>query len=128
MYLAVAGDKPVTIREIADSYGISKNHLMKIVQDLNAKGYLKATRGKNGGLALAARPENINIGKLVREIEQGTPLVECFGAGNRCVITPACQLKSVLNEALGSFFDTLDRYSLADLVPKNQASKLLALF
>ncbi|MCJ9428188.1 hypothetical protein K6118_03800 [Kordiimonas sp. A6E486] len=66
----------------------------------------------------------MNIGKLVREIEQGTPLVECFGAGNRCVITPACRLKGVLNEALGSFFDTLDRYSLADLVPLEQSTRL----
>ncbi|TNE62754.1 MAG: Rrf2 family transcriptional regulator [Alphaproteobacteria bacterium] len=117
MYLAVAGDKTVTIRDIADSYDISRNHLMKIVQELNARGYLKATRGKNGGLKLADKPENIRVGKLVREFEQGAPLVECFGGDNQCVITPACRLKHVFSEALASFFRTLDQYTLADLAP-----------
>ncbi|MFC4346818.1 Rrf2 family transcriptional regulator [Kordiimonas lipolytica] len=120
LYLAVNDKHLATIKVIADSYGISKNHLMKIVQHLSAKGYVEAVRGKNGGLRLAAKPERINIGKLVRDMEQGSPLVECFGADNECVITPACQLKHILAEAMESFFQTLDQYSLADmLLPKN---------
>lgn len=116
MYLAVKGDNLTTIREIADSYHISKNHLMKIVQELNAKGYLIATRGKNGGLRLKGKPEDINIGKLVREIEQDLTLVECFGENDACVITPACKLKSVFSQALKAFFEELDKHTLADLV------------
>ncbi|SDD91716.1 MULTISPECIES: RrF2 family transcriptional regulator [Kordiimonas] len=120
LYLAVNNKELATIKVIADSYGISKNHLMKIVQHLSAKGHVEAVRGKNGGLRLAAKPEQINIGKLVRDMEQGSPLVECFGTDNECVITPACQLKHVLAEAMESFFQTLDQYSLADmLLPKH---------
>lgn len=124
MYLAAHTDKLATIRDIAESYDISKNHLMKIVQQLSAKGYIEATRGKNGGIKLALEPKDIKIGKLVRDIEQGSPLVECFGQDNVCVITPACQLKRVLAEALESFFRTLDHYSLADMVPPAQESRL----
>jgi Rrf2 family nitric oxide-sensitive transcriptional repressor len=124
MYLAAHNDRQATIRDIAESYDISKNHLMKIVQQLSAKGYIEATRGKNGGIKLASSPQDINIGKLVRDIEQGSPLVECFGQDNVCVITPACQLKRVLAEALESFFKTLDRYSLADMVPPQQENRL----
>jgi len=124
MYLAAHNDRLATIRDIAESYDISKNHLMKIVQQLSAKGYIEATRGKNGGIKLASSPQDINIGKLVRDIEQGSPLVECFGQDNVCVITPACQLKRVLAEALESFFKTLDRYSLADMVPPQQENRL----
>ncbi len=124
MYLAAHNDRLATIRDIAESYDISKNHLMKIVQQLSAKGYIEATRGKNGGIKLAQAPKHINIGKLVRDIEQGSPLVECFGRDNVCVITPACQLKRVLAEALESFFKTLDRYSLADMVPPQQENRL----
>jgi Rrf2 family nitric oxide-sensitive transcriptional repressor len=121
MYVALKGDKISTINEIAISYNISKNHLMKVVQALNNSGYLNAVRGKNGGLRLNGNPEDINIGTVVRETEQALALVDCFPGGMGCVITPACQLKIVLSEALEGFFKTLDKYSLADLLPyKNQ--------
>lgn len=124
MYLALNPTQQVTIREIADSYGISKNHLMKVVQDLNNKGYLKATRGKNGGLRLRGEPEGINLGTLVRTTEQDLTLVECFGSNGQCVITPACQLKRVLAEALETFFHTLDGYTLADLLPSGNITTM----
>jgi Rrf2 family nitric oxide-sensitive transcriptional repressor len=127
MYVALKGDEISTIREIAESYDISKNHLMKVVQELNAKGYLIAVRGKNGGLRLNGRPEDINIGSLVRDTEQDLALVECFTGSKNCTITPACHLKIVFAEALEAFFKVLDQYSLADLVPKHKQSALIKL-
>lgn len=127
MYLAVKGEALSTIKEIADSYQISKNHLMKIVQQLNSKGYVIATRGKNGGLRLNGAPSDINVGALVRDIEQDLTLVECFGEGNVCVITPACKLKNVFAEALESFLQKLDQYTLADLVPPQNQAKFTRL-
>lgn len=116
IYLAANDGKLCTIGEIAKSYDISKNHLMKIVQDLNARGYLLAVRGKNGGLCLNADTDTINIGSLVRTFEQDSKLVECFGSDNQCAITPACQLKAMFAEAMENFFRTLDAYTLQDLV------------
>lgn len=127
MYVALKGDNISTISEIATRYDISKNHLMKVVQELNSKGYLKAVRGKNGGLRLNGAAERINIGTLVRQIEQSQDLVECFGNANNCAITPACQLKFVLAEALETFFKTLDKYSLADLLPATRQHELIRL-
>lgn len=127
MYIALKGEEQSTIGEIAESYGISKNHLMKVVQELNSKGYLVATRGKNGGLRLKGRPEGINIGALVRDTEQDFALVECFSSGDNCVITPACQLKNVLAEALEGFFKVLDQYTLADLLPAQRQAGLVKL-
>lgn len=127
MYLALKGDEQATIREIADSYDISKNHLMKVVQDLNSKGYLIALRGKNGGIRLNGDPENINIGALVRDMEQDLALVECFGGDNTCIITPACHLKKILAEALEAFFRSLDGYSLSDLLPGSKRKALIRL-
>lgn len=126
LYLALKGEEQSTIREIAESYGISKNHLMKVVQELNIKGYIIAQRGKNGGLRLNGDAKNINIGTLVRETEQDA-LVDCFKGGIGCVITPACHLKHVFVEALEAFFKTLDQYSLADLLPKKHNSELMKL-
>ncbi|HAP09982.1 MAG TPA: BadM/Rrf2 family transcriptional regulator, partial [Afipia sp.] len=53
---------------------------------------------------------------VVRTTEPDFALVECFSPENRCLITPRCRLRGVLNEALAAFIATLDRYTLADLV------------
>jgi len=124
IYLALHENELVTIKDVAERYGISKNHLMKVVQELSAKGYLVATRGKNGGIKLEQSPSEINIGHLVRMIEQDSTLVECFGTDNQCVITPACQLKRMFAEALNSFFESLERYTLADLIGDQQKQQL----
>ena len=130
IYLSIHKEDLVTIKEVADAYGISKNHLMKVVQELSTKGYLQSTRGKNGGIKLGREPAAINVGELIRMIEQDSTLVECFGEDNKCVITTACQLKHLLAEAMDSFFKSLERYTLADLVKepnKKQLNKIFAI-
>jgi Rrf2 family transcriptional regulator, nitric oxide-sensitive transcriptional repressor len=127
IYLAVNDGQQAKISDIAESYQISKNHLMKIVQELNIRGYLLATRGKNGGLRLNRSPADINVGELVREVEDATKMAECFGRQNQCVITPSCQLKRVFAEAQENFFKTLDRYTLSDLVGEPHRKSLFDL-
>ena len=127
IYLAVNNNQQAKISDIAESYQISKNHLMKIVQDLNIRGYLLAIRGKNGGLRLNRPPSEINIGSLVRELEDASKLIECFGEQNQCVITPSCQLKHIFAEAQENFFATLDQYTLLDLIGKHQRKALINL-
>lgn len=127
MYVALKKDALSTIREISDAYGISRNHLMKVVQELNSKGYVIATRGKNGGLRLAGPASGINIGRLVRDTEQDLALVECFNGEQHCVITPACELKNLFGRALEAFFSVLDEYTLADLLPEGKAPQMVQL-
>ena len=124
MYLAVQTDRLSTIQEIATSYDISKNHLMKVVHQLNRKGYIETVRGKNGGLRLHRPCSDINLGVLFRETEQDMALVECFSTGNTCTITPVCSLKGILNEALNAFLATLDKYTLEDLLPSRNQHQL----
>ena len=116
MYAATRSDRLITIEETAEVYGISRAHLMKVAPQLTRAGFLKATRGRTGGLALARRPEKIGLGDVVRATEPDFAIVECFTAENGCLITPRCRLKGVLKEALTAFVGTLDRYTLADLV------------
>lgn len=105
------------IKEIADAYSISKNHLMKVTYELGKNGLIETIRGRNGGIKLAQSPEDINIGKLVRTTEEDFHLVECFDAkNNSCVITPVCGLKHVLGKALNAYLSVLDEYTLADLI------------
>lgn len=127
IYLAVEGDRLATIQEIADSYDISKNHLMKVAHQLHRKGYIETVRGKNGGLRLHRAPADINIGVLVRETEHDLNLVECFSPKGSCAITPVCGLKSIFAEALKAFLATLDQYTLEDVLAGQHKPQLLRL-
>jgi Rrf2 family transcriptional regulator, nitric oxide-sensitive transcriptional repressor len=119
MYLAVQRERMVNISEIAERYGISRNHLVKVVHNLARGGFIKSYRGKGGGIELARDPAQINIGDVVRYTEGPPKPVECFDVErNRCVITNACGLAEVIAEACDNFFATLDRYTLADLLKR----------
>lgn len=118
IYLAAKPDKQlVTIKEISETYHISKNHLMKVIYELGKFGYIETIRGRNGGFRLSISPKQICLGELVRKTEEDFNLVECFDRGkNHCIISPVCKLKHVLHEALTAYFNVLDQYTLADLV------------
>ena len=116
MYAAVRQDRLVTIEEVSEVYNISRAHLMKVANTLTKAGYLKAVRGRSGGLTLAKPPGKIKLGEVVRATEPDFALVECFGAGNECIITPSCRLRGILHEGLDAFGKVLDRYTLADLM------------
>ncbi|MCO5148146.1 MAG: Rrf2 family transcriptional regulator [Aquamicrobium sp.] len=115
MYAASAGDRLITIEETARVYSLSRTHLNKVANTLTRGGYLKAVRGRSGGLTLARRPEAIRIGDVIRLTEPDFSLVECFATGNQCVLTRCCKLAGVMSEAAASFQATLDRYTLADI-------------
>jgi len=128
IYLGLKDDGRVTIREISDAYGISRNHLMKVVSLLTRMGYLDARRGPGGGIALARPPREIVIADVVRDMEDDLNLVECFCEEGSCIIKPMCKLKTALNQALAAYLDTLERYTLLDLLkPKNQLIETLGM-
>jgi len=121
MVLALEPGRPLTIEDIAKRHGISRNHLMKVAQTLVQAGFVESLRGRGGGLRLAREPASLKLGDIVRATEDGFSLVECFGSDNTCVVSPACRLRSPLEEALAAFLAVLDRYTIADLV-KNPAT------
>jgi Rrf2 family nitric oxide-sensitive transcriptional repressor len=123
MFLAVS-DGNRSIAEIAKAYGISKNHLMKVAQRLVAEGFVEATRGRSGGLQLARPASQINVGVVVRAIEDTGSFVECFDpATNTCVITPACGLRHALSGAVEAFSRHLDQFSIADMIGDRAAMR-----
>jgi len=119
--LALRPEELLTIAEIARSYGISEQHLMKVVHQLGVAGYVETVRGHGGGMRLAKAPADIVIGDVVRRMEPDFGLVDCFRTSGTCRIEPACALSALLGEALGAFMDVLDHHTLADLVVKRGA-------
>ena len=130
MYCATHRHRLVTIGELAEQHGLSKNHLMKVVNDLARRGLLETTRGRGGGLRLVAEPDTIRIGDVVRATETDFRLVECFDAAtNACTLSPACRLKHLFNDALSGYFKALDGATLADMTqgPAAAASRTVSL-
>ena len=124
LYVALKGDETATISEIAEAYGVSRNHLVKVVHHLGKLGYLETTRGRTGGIALALDPADINVGEVVEAVEPTMELVECFDMlNNTCPIAPACRLKGVLTQANRAFLAVLKDYTLQDLLVSRGAMK-----
>ncbi|MEO5733298.1 MAG: Rrf2 family transcriptional regulator [Rubrivivax sp.] len=123
MYCASHRDRLVTIAELAEQHRVSKNHLMKVVNDLARSGHLETIRGRSGGVRLLGDPAAIRVGDVVRQGESDFKLVECFDAeSDTCTLTPRCRLKRVFAAALKAFFEELDRATLADItLPKPRA-------
>lgn len=118
MYCAAHPGRLVTIGELAEHHQVSKNHLMKVVNDLSRQGVIETTRGRGGGLRLLQSAGQIRVGDIVRTSETDFRLVECFDpATNACTLTPSCRLKQVFGNALQAYFQELDGVTLADLVP-----------
>lgn len=117
----------VRISDIADSFGISRHHLTKIVHQLGTRGYLETLQGRRGGIRLARPPSEIVIGDVVRDFEEDFDLVECFKHNrSECRIQTACILKGTLDEALAAFLEVLDETTLADLLkPRRRLRRLL---
>ena len=115
MMAEAAGDELITIEAASDRYRISRTHLMKVANVLTRTGYLKAVRGRSGGLKLGMPANTIRIGEVIRMTEPDLALVECFASGNQCIITAACKLPRLLNEALEAFIQTLNQHTLADI-------------
>jgi Rrf2 family transcriptional regulator, nitric oxide-sensitive transcriptional repressor len=129
MYLALKEDELATIAEISVSYGISKNHLMKVAHQLGVAGYVETVRGRGGGLRLARRIEAIGLGDVVRFTEPDMAIVSCFKPIDApCAIRPSCVLRQALQNSRDAFMSVLDDYTLSDLVrPRGRLLGLLAI-
>ena len=129
LYLGAHPDRVVSTKEISGAYGISKHHLVRVVQTLGDLGYVTVAPGRSGGVSLAIEPHRIRLGDVVRNAEPGFRLAECFDMKhNTCVVAPICTLKPVLRAALEAFLAALNRYTLADLMAGGAQRKLAAIF
>ncbi len=116
IYVGAKGGRLATIAEIAESFDISKAHLMKVVNRLGHQGYIDAIRGKGGGIRLVRPPGEICVGVVVRETEDDLAVMGCLGETGFCRIEGCCVLRHALRQATLAFLHTLDGYTLADLL------------
>ena len=126
LYLGLHPGRRCTITEIAEAYGVNRNHMVKVVHKLSQAGWIKTVRGRSGGMSLALKPEQINIGAVTIGTEPHMNLLECFDPEtNTCPISPVCVLKHGIFQARKAFLDTLNRYSLADVLIQPEATLAL---
>ncbi|MGH9633068.1 MAG: RrF2 family transcriptional regulator [Bryobacteraceae bacterium] len=129
VYLGTYPDRVVSTQEISSAYGISKHHLVRVVQTLAESGYVAVSPGRSGGVRLAREPQQIRLGDVVRNAEPNLRLAECFDEKtNTCPIAPVCALKGMLNEALNAFLARLNQYTVADVLHHSSQRKLAKVF
>lgn len=114
LYLGARPERLCSIAEISRAYGVSQNNMMKVVSDLARQGFVTSVRGRSGGVRLARPPSEINVGAVVRRMEDDFDLVDCAN----CVIGPVCGLSCLLREAVAAFLAVLDERSLADILSR----------
>jgi Rrf2 family nitric oxide-sensitive transcriptional repressor len=116
MRMASAPDRAFSTAELAEEFGLSRNHLTKIMQSLARADIVTTRRGGGGGARLALPAEEIKLGQVIRLLETGQPLVECFAPGhNGCTLDGQCRLKARLRSAEAAFLADLDGATLADV-------------
>ena len=126
MFLAAHREKLCNVREVADHYGVSYNHLVKVVHKLAQLGYVESIKGKGGGIRLAKGAEKHRLGDLVRALEPNMDIVECFNRdANTCRVSGSCQLKHILFDAKQAFVESLNKYALQDTVMNKELFKIL---
>lgn len=126
MYLGLNRDRLVTIQDIANVYGVSKNHLMKVVHQLGLAGLVETVRGRSGGMRLGKEPHEINLGEVVQRTEPDFLMVECFDrAHNECILSPSCELQRVLSKATRAYMQVLSGVTLADLLKNSDSLRTL---
>ena len=129
LYLAVHTDRRVSIREVAQTYGISENHLVKIIHHLGRGGFVHTQRGRGGGLTLGRPPEEICVGDVVRHTEEDMALVGCMSCSGDgpvpCLLSGGCHLRGVLGSALDAFMGVLDKPTPADLLQPYERQTLM---
>jgi Rrf2 family nitric oxide-sensitive transcriptional repressor len=127
MYLAQAGEQrtPVTVAEIARQFDIPVNHLVKVVAQLSRTGWVLATRGRKGGLALGVEAHKLRVGAVLRELEGDSELVDCTAQG--CRLSLDCRLRGVLAAGQRAFYEAMDAYSLADIVQGTTGEQIIVM-
>lgn len=129
IFLSTHPGEVVATRRISDAYGISKHHLVRVVQTLGDNGYVERLPGRSGGVRLTRDPASIRLGDVVSHAEPNLRLVECFDrATNTCPIIDDCGLRSCLNEALLAFLASLNEHTLDELITPRRRSKLTSAF
>lgn len=114
LYLAAHPGESFSIKDIAEYYGVSRNHLVKVAHKLGQLGYIETSRGKGGGIKIAPHAGQTRLGDLVVELEPHMNMVECFDpATNTCKIASGCHFKGILAKATKSYLTTLNQYTLS---------------
>ncbi|RBM05945.1 RrF2 family transcriptional regulator [Novacetimonas cocois] len=130
-YVGLHSERRVSIHEVATAYGISENHLVKVIHRLGRGGFIQTVRGRGGGLTLARSPDDIRIGDVVRHTEEDMTLVACEPMdenGRACVLARQCRLRGLLGQAVGAFMAVLDDATLGSLLTEDDSIVLRRIF
>ena len=119
MFLATTSER-ATVAQVAQVYGVSTNHMAKVINQLSRLGYIRSIRGIGGGIELARQPTDIRLGEVIEAFEGNMHMLECVATEYVCAIQSFCKLKGTLAEAERVQLEYLNGVTLADVAPKKR--------
>lgn len=106
----------ISLKSIAQRQDISLKYLEQIVTPLSRSGYLRASRGAQGGYQLTLPPERYTVGMILRTIEGSLAPVACLDDGAACPRQDQCAARSVYQKIDQAIDGVVDSITLKDLV------------
>lgn len=123
MYLGYTGRK-ARAEDIATRFIISKDHLVKVIQQLAGHGYVLTRPGRGGGVELAKPADEITVREVIESFEGQNRVLDCVETPEVCPLEPGCRLRKLLIRAEKAFYDTLDGITIADMCDPQQPGGL----
>ena len=115
--LAMNGENNIVrIKDIAERQQISDKYLEQIISVLNKAGYVRSTRGPQGGYSLRKAPEEYTVGDILRLTEGSLAPVACVEEEGSCEREVDCVTVDVWKQLNQAISDVVDHITLADLV------------
>lgn len=110
------GNDLIEIKQIADDLEISYEHNRKIIQTLAKLDLVATTRGRNGGIKLIQKIEDIHMYDLILAIEEVSEDDFKHDCKN-CNMPTDCKFKHMLKEQYKAFYKSFDGMYLSDFMP-----------
>jgi Rrf2 family cysteine metabolism transcriptional repressor len=125
------GVAPVALTEIAEHERLPLAYLEHLVARLRRAGLIESRRGAHGGYLLAREPELITMAEVVEALEGQIAPVECITSAPdgtlRCSLEAdaqrVCTTKVLWGRVQGAIVDTLQKTTLAELIPTTTKNK-----
>lgn len=111
----------ITLKSIASRQGLSENYLEQLITPIKRAGFVKSTRGAQGGYKLSKDPTEISVGDILKVLEGSLYPVDCISNSELAVTCNQgscynCVTKPVWEKIYNTLNDVLESITLQDLV------------
>ena len=107
----------VKLKDVAARQELSEKYMEQIIAVLNKAGYVRSTRGAQGGYQLVKEPESYSVGMILRLTEGSLAPVECLAENALpCDRSGKCATVEIYRRIYDAVNQVIDNTTLQDLL------------